>query len=356
MEEVKSPQGGEPLFEDFRNFVERHFPVEEEMFEFNAPTFYVSEIPDMKKRFLALLRDLDRIGYLATMRRINGRIRVQVFRKIPAKPSNRKINLVLFLATICTTYVAGFLQSMRLQNPLLNAGLFTAAIMSVLGLHEMGHKLAIRKHGLEASDPYFIPGPPPLGTFGAVISQKSMIPNKDALFDLGAMGPIVGFVVAVIVTIIGLPLSELRWVKTLQPGALPPPILYEHLILRLLEIPPNPNHLPYLEIILHPVAFAGYVGILVTMLNLIPAGQLDGGHIAYCFLGRRGRSILGFLAIGFLFLTSYWFFALFALFTMFQPHPDPLDTVSKVSLSRKLVALIVIAIFILSLTPPRFLF
>ena len=356
MDSVESPQSGEPLFEDFRNFVERYFPIEEELFEFNAPTFYVSEIPDMKNRFLALLKDLDHIGYLATMRRVNRRIRIQVFRKIPTRPSDRRINVALFFATIGTTFIAGFIQSMRLENPFLNAGLFTIAIMSVLGLHEMGHKLAIKKHGLEASDPYFIPGPPPLGTFGAVISQKSMIPNKDALFDLGAMGPIVGFVVAVIVTIIGLPLSELKWVETIRPGALPPPILYEYLIVRLLEIPPNPQHLPYLEITLHPIALAGYVGILVTMLNLIPAGQLDGGHIAYCFLGRRSRRIVGFAAIGFLFLTSYWFFALFALFTMFQPHPDPLDTVSKVSLRRKLVALVVIAIFVLSLTPPQFPF
>lgn len=349
-------QDTEPLFEDFREIIERRFVIEEELFEFNTPTYYIAEKPDLKRSFLGLLKDLDPLGYLASMRRVNGKIRIQIFRKIPAKPSDRRINLALFFATIGTTFIAGFLQSMILRNPYLNAALFTVAIMSVLGLHEMGHKLAIKKYGLEASDPYFIPGPPPLGTFGAVISQKSMIPNKDALFDLGAMGPIIGFVIAVIVTSIGLPLSELRWVETIPPGTLNPPILYGYLATFLLRAPPNPQNFPHLLIMLHPIAFAGYVGILVTMLNLIPSGQLDGGHIAFCFLGPRGRKLLGYIAIGSLFLTGYWIFALFALFTMFQPHPEPLDNISKVSTSRKLIALAVIAIFILSLAPPQLMY
>ena len=111
------------------------------------------------------------------------------------------------------------------------------------------------------------------------------------------------------------------------------------------------KNFPNLLITLHPVAFAGYVGIILTMLNLIPVGQLDGGHIAFCFLGPRSRSILGFISMVFLLLSGYWFFALFTLLNIFQRHPEPLDNVSKISNSRKIFVLGIIVIFVLSLIP-----
>lgn len=354
MEEYMGFHEPSPM-DTFRVLVERRFQVEDELVEFNIPTFYVMEDGNLKNKFLDLLMELDGMGYSATLRRVNGRIRIQIFLKPKSKPSDRRINMALLLATIGTTFFAGYLQSTEYTNPYYNAGLFTIAMLGVLGLHEMGHKLAARKYRLEASDPYFIPGPPPLGTFGAVIRQKSLIPNRDALFDLGAMGPIVGFIVSILVTAIGLRLSQLVWVPQVPPGTLNTPILYRYIADLVLEAPPNPNNLPHLLILLHPVAFAGYVGMLVTMLNLIPVGQLDGGHIAYCFLGNRGRNLLGMIAIAGLFISGYWFFALFALFWMFQPHPEPLDNVTGVSRSRKITALLIVAIFVLSLAPQSFL-
>ncbi len=341
----------DPLFDEFRSIVARRFVIEGELFEFDTPIFYVAETSDLKDRFLGLLRDLEPINYLASMRRSNGGIVIQIFKKPPTKTGNKRIITLLFFSTLLTTFIAGFLQSAIFGNPYLNAALFTAAIMAILGLHEMGHKIAIKKYHLEASGPYFIPGPPPLGTFGALIRLRSMIPNRDALFDMGMMGPTIGFAVSIIVTIAGLSLSDMRWVKEVPPHVLSLPFLYRYLVILLLKKPPNPHNLPHLLVILHPVAFAGYIGILITMLNLIPAGQLDGGHIAYCMLKPMGRRLLSFIAIGYLFLTGYWFFALFALFTMAQRHPEPLDSVSDVSLSRKIAVSLVIAIFVLSLTP-----
>ncbi len=324
------------------------FTIEDEFLEYNVPSFYIVEAHDLKKRFLALLKELDAIGYLASMRKVNERLKIQVFKRPLTKPSDRRVSLALLFATMCTTFISGLTQSTNLKFPYLSAALFMVAIMSILGLHEVGHKSANKKYGLDSAGPYFIPGPPPLGTFGAVIIQKSAVWNKDALFDLGARGPIIGFIISVMVTIVGLPFSELNWVKFLPSSTLNIPILYEFLGKVLLRIPPNPQNFPNLLITLHPVAFAGYVGLIITMLNLIPVGQLDGGHIAFCFLEARSRRILGFIALGFLFISGYWFFALFALFNMQQRHPEPLDNVSKVSYSRKIFVLGVIVIFILS--------
>ncbi len=109
------------------------------------------------------------------------------------KSSNILINWILLFATMATTFVTGYMISPEGINPLFGGATFTIAMLAVLGTHEMGHKITANKNGIDATFPYFIPGPPPLGTFGAVIMQKSLPPNRDALFDVGADGPIFGF-------------------------------------------------------------------------------------------------------------------------------------------------------------------
>ena len=333
------------LFEQVRVMVESEFAVEEEFVEHGVPTFYVRPREDSKEAFLRLTRHMNPLGLIPVLRRRDGKVVLQAIAKPPTKPSRGVINWVLFLATLGTVFLAGYLQSPDIAE----AFMFTGAIMAILGSHEMGHKLAANEHGVEATYPYFIPGLPWfIGTFGAVIKQKSLPPNKDALFDIGSTGPIVGFIVTVIVTLIGVPLSVR--VPEAPEGALfiPVPLLFR--FFTILFPPSGTGDIT----MLHPVAFAAWVGMLVTMLNLVPTGMFDGGHVARSIVGRKAHQILTYLGIILLFIIWYPM-AIIALFFSFYRHPGPLDDVSKLTTRRKIAALSLIAIFVLCVPyPPIF--
>jgi hypothetical protein len=340
-------------FEKFRGLVESVFEVEESFLHYGTPTFYVKYQQNLKGAFLRLLESLDKNGFVPILRKKGEKIVLQIVPKPAAKPSSSLINVMLFFATIGTLLLTGYFQSVPLwrhelmSDPFLGAALFTGGLMAIIGTHEMGHKLTATKHGIQATYPYFIPGPPPFGTFGAVIKQKSLPPNRDALFDLGASGPILGFIVAIIVTAIGLmysyPISLLE-AKAMGAEFIPIPIVF---LLFSFMIWPNLSNGQV--IMLHPMAVAGWIGVLITMLNLMPIGMLDGGHTVRGSLGEKARSILSFAAILTLVILGYFFFALIAFFLSLQRHPGPLDDVTKLSKSRKFVAAVLILIFVLCL-------
>lgn len=334
------------LFEQVRVMVESEFAVEEEFVEHGVPTFYVRPREDSKEAFLRLTRHMDPLSLIPVLRRRGEKVVLQAIPKPPTRPSRNVINVALFLATMGTVLFAGL---GNLRSPdVPGAVMFMGAIMAILGSHEMGHKLLADKHEVEATYPYFIPGPPPIGTFGAVIRQKSLPPNRDALFDIGSAGPVMGFIVTVIVALIGVQLSVL--VPKAPEGAL---FIPSPLLLRFFTIVFPPSGTGDI-IMLHPVAFAAWVGMLVTMLNLVPTGMFDGGHIARSLVGRRGHRILSYLGI--ILLLIIWYpMAIIALFFSFYRHPGPLDDVSKVTTRRKLVAFSLIAIFVLCVPyPPIF--
>ena len=335
------------LFEQVRVMVESEFAVEEGFVEHDVPTFYVELREDSKEAFLRVTRHMNSLGLIPVLRRRGEKVVLQTVPKPPTRPSRNLTNVALLLATVGTVLFAGFLQS-----PDLGALMFTGAIMAILGSHEMGHKLLADKHEVEATYPYFIPGPPPIGTFGAVIQQKSLPPNRDALFDIGFTGPIMGFIVTVIIMMIGIPMCTLEYVKEVPPGTLPTSLLFDFFIRILLNPSPPPpgEHL----LIRGPVTFAAWVGMLVTMLNLVPTGMFDGGHIARSIVGRKAHQILSYLGIILLFIIWYPM-AIIALFFSFYRHPGPLDDVSKVTTRRKIAALSLIAIFVLCVPyPPIF--
>jgi membrane-associated protease RseP (regulator of RpoE activity) len=323
------------------------FIIEEGLLEYNIPKFYVTLKPETKQVFLRLYQQLNKIGMVPLFRRMENRVTLQIIRKPPTKPSRLIINIVLLLITIGTLFVTGYVLSLEtIQSPVTGAIMFTAAIMSILGAHEMGHKIAMNRHGVEATYPYFIPGPPApmgIGTFGAVIQQKSLAPNKDALFDLGVSGPLIGFLVTIAVTIVGIQLSQLI---SLPPdaGSLQIPLLFEYLII---AFPPKGNGQ---VILLHPVALAAWVGMIITTLQLIPVGQLDGGHIARALLRNKALTILAFISAAALFLI-YWPQALITLFFLRFPDPGPLDDVSGLSRGRKFMVVIIFLVFILTVAP-----
>lgn len=343
-------------FEQVRGMVELEFEAEEGFVEYGVPTFYVGLRQGSKQAFLRLIRRLDAVGFVPVLKKREDKTVLQVIGKPPVKPSRRIINVVLFLATIGTTLITGYFLSPGwverglMPDPMVGAAMFTVAIMAILGAHEMAHKFAARKHGIEASYPYFIPGPPAplgIGTFGAVIQQKSLAPNKDALFDLGASGPVVGFIATIIVTILGVRWSVLIPLAEVPPGTqfLQAPMLFEF-VSRVFP-PAGTGDVTWL----HPVAFAGWVGMLVTMLNLVPSGMLDGGHAARGLLGEKARRILSFLAIIALLVLRHWLMAMMAFFLSLHRHPGPLDDVSKLSTGRKLTALMLVLIFVLCTVP-----
>jgi membrane-associated protease RseP (regulator of RpoE activity) len=191
---------------------------------------------------------------------------------------------------------------------------------------------------------------PPIGTFGAVIQEKSLPPSKNSLFDLGISGPIVGFVATAIVTLIGIQLSVL--LPQVPPGGtevplpelfgVPLPFLFG--IILTVFPPPGTGRVLWL----HPVVQAGYIGMIVTMLNLMPIGQLDGGHVTHVLFGERAKLVLSILALVALVLAGYYFMAILAFLIARARHPDPLDGVSKLSTGRKLASVFVLAIIVLS--------
>lgn len=333
-------------FDRVTSLVAAQFQVEESLVEHGTPTYYLKWPQETKQAFLKLLKSLEPMNLIAFLRRVDGRIVLKVIGKPSVKPSNVLINWVLFFATIATTFVTGYMLSTDHLDPLIGGLTFTIAIMTVLGMHEMGHKLTADRKRMEATPPYFIPGPPPMGgffgigTFGAVIMQKSLPPNRDALFDVGANGPIVGFVLAVIISIVGLLFSPIYPVEP-NMSFLPSPLIFTLFIMFVVNLPHN------YYVSLHPVAFAGWVGMLVTMLNLLPAAMLDGGHVSRSLFGEKTRLVLTTLSILLLIAEDFWPMAIFVLFISMYRHPGPLDDVSSLSTSRKLLTIALVAVFVL---------
>lgn len=337
---------GAPTFEEIQFMVESEFDTTESFVEHGIPTFHVNYHQDSKEAFLRLMKRLEHLELIPVLRRKEEKVVLQVMEKPPIKPSRAIINVALFFATLGTVFLAGYLNE---GWSILDALLFTGAIIAILGSHEMGHKLLADRHDIEATYPYFIPGTPPLGTFGALIQQKSLPPNKDALFDVGFTGPITGFIISVIVMLIGIQfpfiIEQDPTVVGVQANEIFP-LMYRFIIW---VFPPNvPEGATLLP---NPLVFAGLVGMIVTMLNLVPSGMFDGGHVARSLLGSRNHQIVTYAGIALLALSGWWLMAVIALFFSAARHPGPLDDVSKLTTSRKIGALVLVAIFILSIVP-----
>lgn len=343
-------------FETLSSLVHEHFQVDETLIEYGIATFHLKQSQETKQPFIRLLDRLDEMGMIAFLRRINGKLILKVFPKPLQKPSNTLINWLLLLATAATTFITGFIVASDLASiggaidPVMGGISFAIAIMAIFGIHEMGHKLTANKKRIEATAPYFIPGPPPpiwVGTFGAVIIQKSLPRNRDALFDIGVSGPIIGFAAAIIVSVIG-SIMAVPALPTEDVAYLPVPPIIALITLALYNLGAAPSPPSGYVLYVHPIELAGWVGMLVTAINLLPAATLDGGHIARAMFGDRARAILAALSVLLLALAGFWLMAFFVLFLSFQRHPGALDDVSEISLGRKIMASVLAVVFILS--------
>lgn len=332
------------------NYVSNYFTVKSVHIEPKA--FYFIVYDYNKERFLQLVEDLDKIGYLPFINEYEENYKISIAKKHEYGESRIHINVILFLVTIVSTVSAGYVfgggSLTHLDTGSLVQGIaFSIALMAIIGSHETAHFFAARKHGVKATLPYFIPAPTLIGTFGAAINVKSAIPDKNALFDLGVSGPIVGFIVTIPVVIIGISLSHLAPMQNVSMQFVPSLLMYIPMVLAFPSVPDGYG------VILSPVLFAAWVGTIITMLNLMPVSFLDGGHISRSLFNEKTHvyiSLVGIivtLALGWVAMTILMMIFLF----MFKSHPGALDNVSKLSKGRKLMAIAVILIFILCLSP-----
>ena len=261
------------------------------------------------------------------------------------------INLALFIITLCTTTLAGAVYNENMIDSILSGLPYSLTLMTILGVHEFGHYFAARRFGVKATLPYFIPFPSIVGTMGAVIKTKSPIPHRRALFYIGVMGPIPGFVASLAAVIIGIMLSE---IQPLPPAEGITPVFGDSILFGFIvhlfhgEIPAG------FDIALHPFAWAGWIGFLVTSLNLIPIGQLDGGHILYSLVGRK-QVYIGWISLaGLVILTFIWpgwgVWVVLTLFMLMVAHPKIPQT-EELSLKEKAAGWFCMVIFILTFIP-----
>jgi membrane-associated protease RseP (regulator of RpoE activity) len=355
--------------------VGKHFPFYD--FRFNTKTaafFCKIDNETLENKFDKLRRSLSKKGYIPMLRYENGEHIIYVIEKPKRKIRPVWVNYILLAVVIITTVLTGSIiytgnfaiwnpdigvlidleQIFKLENLFFGGLLFALPLLSILIVHEMGHYYISKKHGIATSLPFFIPVPPILpyfniGTFGALISSRDPMPNKKALFDVGLAGPLAGFLVAIPVTIIGIMTAEvvpeITSIEQLAPGET---VFGSSLLIQgLLAF----RNLPAgYTIDMNPILFAGWVSLLITSLNLLPAGQLDGGHIFRAFLGDK-QKYAGWAAVIFMIFTGWWFFAFFIIFAIGMAHPPPLNDSTKLDLKRQLLFIVAVLILILCFIP-----
>jgi membrane-associated protease RseP (regulator of RpoE activity) len=359
----------EPPFdvEFLQREVGSRFPFYDMKSNINTVAFFCRiDEETLEEKFESLRVSLSEKGYIPMIRFEHGEHILYIVKKPQSKKKKSIwINIVLLIATVLTTTLAGSLQWVDIYqvdwiNMLAASYLwqgfiyFSVPLLLILGVHEMGHYYASKKHHVDASLPYFIPLPPPfiLGTFGALISTHEPIPDRKSLLDIGVSGPLCGFLVAIPVTILGFFLMQQNPILLPSTGAnmtLLPPLLLQW-IGSLFTIPETA--------IIHPTLFAGWVGIFLTAVNLLPAGQLDGGHVARAILKEKHKYvswIVIFVLAGLSFFYTGWLiFAILILLFIGTQHQPPLNEITPLDTKRKLLGLLILIIFILSFAPIPF--
>lgn len=273
------------------------------------------------------------------------------------RPRRLWIHSLLFFLTLLSTLAAGAIQQgldpfAGLSN--LAVGIpFSFTLMAILLTHEMGHYATSVYHGVPASLPYFIPAPSFIGTFGAFIRMDAPIMNKRALIDIGASGPLAGFVVATAAVWFGLQWSTIVDTADAVGIRLGSPLIFT--LIEYLVLGPLPANQ---DVLLHPVAFAGWIGMLVTMLNLIPIGQLDGGHVAFAIFGERHREI-SLLMVFTLILLGFWgwpgWFIWAVLPLIFGlRHPPLQDAETPLDPARRWIGWATVGLFVVTFIPVPF--
>ncbi len=321
----------------------------------------------------------------------------QIIYLVPKKPEPRptraSVNIILFILTVFSVMLAGAQpegpmpsdtmgQILALLKSIFTGWPFALSLLGILVAHEFGHYLMSRYHKTPATLPYFIPLPfSPLGTMGAAIVMQGTPKNKRVLFDIGVAGPLAGIVIAIPVLFFGLSISHVSVINPTegmiqQEGNSLLYLLAKYIMFgKLLPAPATTHGMPLAlywlryfftgqpapfgatDVLIHPIAFAGWAGLLVTALNLVPAGTLDGGHVIYSLFGDKAAKafpvIFGALLLMGIFWNGWWIWAVLLLW-LGRVHAEPLDQITQLDAKRRWVAALVIVIFILTFSPVPF--
>ncbi|MEM3857109.1 MAG: site-2 protease family protein, partial [Thermoprotei archaeon] len=259
---------------------------------------------------------------------------------VPPK-ADLRWNIGFFVATVGTVLFAGY--TIGGEHPFVGAVLYAAPLFAILLTHEFSHYALSRKHGVAATLPYFIPSIPPIGTFGAIIRAREPFRDRNQLFDIGISGPLGGFVVAAVAAAVGLATSQ--GIPASQVGQ-SPVLPFTPLLMWILS---NILFPASYVVNLNQVAFAAWVGLIVTFLNAVPTAQLDGGHVLRSLVGAREHYAISnslafmMLVVSLLFIHAFILMALLMVFMSSMRHPGSLDDYTRLSRSRRLLSILWIA-------------
>jgi len=317
---------------------------------------------EFKSKFVDLARKLENMSYVCKLQEIEG-AKFIIIQKFAVKKqrkwlSNTWTPRILFVIVISFVMIDGYYRTygtnsiVEIGDPLEIAGIYTLSLLGILGVHELGHIVAAKAHKLKTTWPYFIPGLPILGipTFGAFIQSKGLTINREILFDVAIAGPIAGLVIAVIVSIYGAytaPVieqavaAELFAESRLMEWGMGEPLLMSASLAMF-----GKGGAGY-QVIMTPIMFAAWIGFLITFLNLLPAWQLDGGHMARTLLGQKMHRYATYGSMAILVLLNYWLMAILILIMSSRsPSASPLDDISPLSRNRKFayIGIVVLAV------------
>jgi hypothetical protein len=403
-------------FENLSRIVGRVMAVEETMLGGAKQNFIFRArgrlTLDSEQAYAQLAEAVKPLGLTALLREADGRQEILLVKEL-SRPggSNPRVNLLLALLTLASVIFMGALNAVpasavpcetpsdlagslayqwRLivilaQQSIANLGSglpFALSFLAVLGTHEFGHYLAGRKNKTRVTLPFFIPLPliSPFGTLGAVISMQEPPRNRNVLAEIGIAGPLTGFLVGLPLLLIGLAMSKVEALPTvlgpcegfsLEGNSILYILAKLAVFGRMLPAPAHFDTLPVLfylrsffagfpfpmegtDVIIHPLAFGAWAGLMITGLNLIPAGQLDGGHLLYVLFGDRAGRILPWIIVGMVILGLFWpgwFLWVILIFFLGRGHAEPLDTVTPLDLRHRILAWTGLILFVLIFTP-----
>ncbi len=345
------------------SLVEGHFPIYESKVDANSITLYVNpkDRSTVSAEFSEIQKELRARGFIAAFDYTGGEYILLILRN-PAQQTVKKkktlLNKVLLVLTFITTTIAGMVLwsgydsssgTWTLRTALMGAVTFAVPLMAILGIHELGHYFAAKRHGISASLPYFIPSIPPFGTFGAFISLREPMPDRKTLVDIGAAGPMCGFLVTIPVALLGLYLTGQGGVVAGDITAGAAYVTIQPIYSLMTYFFPSVDGL-----VMHPTAFAAWVGFFVTAINLLPVGQLDGGHIARGLFGDKAK-YLGYAAFLVLFVCAMLYdgWLIFALLVLLLgiTHPAPLNNMSKIDNKTKAFGAITLLLILVTFVP-----
>jgi len=342
----------EPSQDDVTQIVSSIFDIQETVVFAETLRFKIDSY-DFKDKFVKLAQNLELLGMVTRLEKSYDGLYLDISRIATPKKkwlSKSFVPRILFVVTVIMVLIDGyyrtdFVNSLSfIGSPTEMSILYAFSLIGILGVHESGHLIAAKKHKIKTTWPYFIPGVPVFGipTFGALIQSRGLTINRDILFDVAIAGPIAGLIIAIIVSMFGAltsPVIDNMLADELNDGwqlmEMNMPIF---MIISLEIFDKGDGH-----VIMSPIFFAAWLGFLITFLNLLPAWQLDGGHMARTLLGKKWHKIATYASTGLLAALGYWFMALFILFLSSRSRDmKPLDDISPLSKNRKKLFVVIV--------------